>query len=70
MVIKRDGRIDGEFDFPLPKRKLNPSKEDIEKLEKLLAKYGRFINTELGLEEIASERHSNSECKIKPKENG
>lgn len=41
MTIKRDKRIDGEFDFPLPKRKANPSTEDKEKLRKLLEKYGQ-----------------------------
>lgn len=41
MSIKRDKRIDGEFDFPLPERKTNPTKEDKEKLRKLLEKYGQ-----------------------------
>ena len=39
MSIKRDKRIDGEYDPPLPERTVNPTKEDKEKLKKLLEKY-------------------------------
>ena len=41
MEIKRDKRIDGEFDFPLPERKVNPTDEDKAKLLALLEKYGK-----------------------------
>lgn len=39
MSTKRDKRIDGEYDRPLPERIANPTKEDKEKLQKILAKY-------------------------------
>ena len=42
MAITRDKRVDGEFDFPLPTRKENPTKEDKEKLQRLLEKYGQL----------------------------
>lgn len=35
----RDKRIDGEYDRPLPERIANPTKEDREKLKKILEKY-------------------------------
>ena len=35
----RDKRIDGEYDRPLPERIANPTKEDQEKLNKILEKY-------------------------------
>ena len=44
MEIKRDKCIDGEFDFPLPERKANPTAEDKEKLQRLLKKYGQLDN--------------------------
>jgi hypothetical protein len=37
--IKRDPRIDGEYDRPLPERIETPTKEDLEKLQRLLGKY-------------------------------
>ena len=39
MNIKRDKRIDGEYDPPLPERSGKPTQEDKEKLKKLLEKY-------------------------------
>lgn len=39
MNIKRDKRIDGEYDPPLPKRVANPSAEDRKKLAEILEKY-------------------------------
>lgn len=39
MAYKRDKRIDGEYDRPLPERIEKPTKEDREKLKKLLQKY-------------------------------
>lgn len=39
MSAKRDKRIDGEYDRPLPDRIVNPTKEDKKKLAKLLKKY-------------------------------
>ena len=39
MAYMRDKRIDGEYDPPLPKRIEQPTKEDKEKLKKLLEKY-------------------------------
>ena len=44
MSIKRDKRIDGEYDPPLPKRSATPSKEDREKLEKLFQRYPNLRN--------------------------
>lgn len=41
MSTKRDRRVDGEYDRPLPERIVNPTKEDKEKLQKILAKYGK-----------------------------
>ena len=41
----RDKRIDGEYDPPLPKRNTNLTKEEQEKLEKLLEKYKKINNT-------------------------
>ena len=41
MSTVRDKRIDGEYDRPLPERIEKPTKEDREKLERLLAKYGK-----------------------------
>ena len=38
----RDKRIDGEYDPPLPKRNTNLTKEEQEKLEKLLEKYKKI----------------------------
>lgn len=40
----RDKRIDGEYDPPLPKRIVNPTEEDLKKLEKLLEKYPNLRN--------------------------
>ena len=37
--VKRDMRIDGEYDRPLPERIENPTKEDKEKLQQLMNKY-------------------------------
>lgn len=39
MSYNRDKRIDGEYDPPLPERNTNPTKEEQEKLERLLEKY-------------------------------
>ena len=36
----RDKRIDGEYDRPLPERINKPTREDREKLKRLLDKYG------------------------------
>ena len=41
MSTVRDKRIDGEYDRPLPERIEKPTKEDREKLKRLLAKYGK-----------------------------
>ena len=41
MSIVRDERVDGEYDRPLPERIEKPTKEDFEKLEKILAKYDK-----------------------------
>ena len=35
MSIKRDKRIDGEYDRPLPERIVNPTEEDKKRLKKL-----------------------------------
>ena len=39
MSIKRDKRIDGEYDPPLPERPIKPSEDDKEKLKRLLEIY-------------------------------
>lgn len=39
MSVKRDKRIDGEYDRPLSAKIENPTKEDREKLKQLLEKY-------------------------------
>lgn len=39
MNIKRDKRIDGEYDPPLPERPVKPTEADKEKLKKLFEKY-------------------------------
>ena len=39
MSIKRDERIDGEYDPPLPERPAKPTEEDKEKLKKLLERH-------------------------------
>ena len=44
MSTKRDKRIDGEYDRPLPDRIVNPTKEDEEKLQAVLAKYNKSKN--------------------------
>lgn len=44
MSYNRDKRIDGEYDPPLPERNANPTKEDKEKLKKLLKKYKNTKN--------------------------
>ena len=44
MDLNRDIRINGEQDFPLPERKVNPTAEDKEKLKKLLEKYGQTVD--------------------------
>ena len=41
MSTKRDKRIDGEYDRPLPDRIANPTKEDEAKLQAVLAKYSK-----------------------------
>lgn len=38
--------VDGEYDRPLPERTLNPTEEDMEKLEKLLEKYPKLKDEE------------------------
>lgn len=42
MPTKRDKRIDGEYDRPLPERIGTPTREDEEKLAKLLEKYPKL----------------------------
>ena len=42
MSIKRDKRIDGEYDRPLSPVNPNPSKEDKEKLQQLIEKYTKM----------------------------
>jgi len=42
--MKDDRRLCEEYDPPLPKRVENPTKEDKEKLEMLLKKYGSHTN--------------------------
>lgn len=44
MSTKRDKRIDGEYDRPLPDRIVNPTKEEEEKLQAVLAKYNKSKN--------------------------
>lgn len=44
MSTKRDKRVDGEYDRPLPERIANPTKADKEKLAKLLEKYPKLKN--------------------------
>ena len=39
MSYNKDKRIDGEYDPPLPERNSTPTKEDKERLQKLLEKY-------------------------------
>ena len=39
MSTKRDKRIDGEYDRPLPERIVNPTEDDKKKLAELLKKY-------------------------------
>lgn len=41
MSDKRDKRIDGEYDRPLPERIEKPTKEDREKLKRILNKYDK-----------------------------
>lgn len=48
MSNMRDKRIDGEYDPPLPKRIANPIKEEIEKLEQIIAKYERLAKSRKG----------------------
>jgi hypothetical protein len=52
--IKRDPRIDGEYNRPLPERIETPTKEDLEKLQRLLEKYTKR----------AEKRSANDESKI------
>lgn len=42
MSTNRDKRVDGEYDRPLPERIINPTKEDKEKLARLLEKYPKL----------------------------
>ena len=42
MSIKRDKRIDGEYDRPLPERIVKPTEKDKERLKKLIEKYPRL----------------------------
>ena len=39
MNIKKDKRIDGEYDPPLPKRPVNPTEAEKEKMKKDLEKF-------------------------------
>lgn len=41
MSTLRDKRIDGEYDRPLPERISKPTKEDREKLKRILEKYNK-----------------------------
>ena len=40
MNSKYDNQVDGEYDRPLPKRITNPTKEDLDKLQEILIRYG------------------------------
>ena len=42
MSTMRDKRVDGEYDRPLPEIIAEPTKEEKERLEKLLEKYPRL----------------------------
>ena len=49
MSDKRDTRIDGEYDRPLPPIIPNPTKEDLEKLQQIIDKYAKAYD-DLGKE--------------------